>query len=86
MTDLPIPARQFFKDFSFDLDSFLVKRTGITLDGLTNKDEEGHHVAFLYGCDIQVGDVIVSGSKHYVVNRIEVDGFNGQPDMAKAYY
>jgi hypothetical protein len=86
MADLPISSKQHFKNFSFDLSTCLIKRTEIEIDGLFDKDEEGEHIAFIYGCDIKIGDVIEYGNKSFIINNVQIDNYEGEPNMLKAYY
>ena len=86
MAQLPLPAEQIFKDFAFDLISCAVKRNGAVLEGLLNNDEEGRYIAFLHGCDILIGDVIVSENKRYLIEDVQTYSYNGAPSMVRAYY
>lgn len=84
--ELPISAKQFFCDFSSDIISFEVMRTGEWSDGLHNEDECGKYIAFLHGCNIRVGDVVASDNKRYVISNIQIETYNGKPEMLKAFY
>ncbi len=89
MASLPVPAKTFFNDFVFDLLNYGIERNSIiiaTLQGLANKDEDGKHIAFLLPCDVQVGDVLINGSRRFAVKNIEFDLYNGRPELLKAYY
>lgn len=90
MGSLPVPAKTFFADFSFDLLTYTVNRDSevvATVEGLSNSDEDGRHIAFLIGADIEVGDVLISSTgERFVVKRIGYDTYNGKPELIKAYY
>lgn len=88
----PVSAKQFFDDFSFDLETFSVKRNGSvvgTFEGLFNEDEFGEHIAFFADADIVPGDVIDSSDFSYVINEVLFDEYEenpGIPDLLKAYF
>ncbi|WP_338754240.1 hypothetical protein [Bacillus sp. FJAT-52991] len=90
MASLPIPAKIYFNDFSFDLVTYSIKRNSEVIasaQGLSNKDEDGTHIGFLIDTDIKVGDVLISPyNESFVVSRIGYDTYNGNPEMIKAYY
>lgn len=90
MASLPIPAKIYFNDFSFDLVTYSVKRNSeivASIQGLANKDEDGKHIGFLIGSDIKTGDVLTSSDNEYfIVTRISYDTYNGNREMIKAYY
>lgn len=89
MATLPIPAKMFFDDFSFDLVTYQIERNSkavTSTKGLANKDEHGKHIYFLIGTDVQIGDTLRSNNESFVVGRIDYDTYNGTPEMIKAYY
>lgn len=89
MASLPVSAKTYFKDFAFDLVNYDIERNSniiATLQGLANKDEGGKHIAFLLPCDIQIGDVLMHENLRLLVKNIEVDTFDGKPELLKAYY
>lgn len=86
---LPIPAKRFFDDFSFDLVDCDIKRNSKNVGrfkGLYNKDEGGQHIAFLIDADVKSGDVLTVSNNTFVVKCIEYDHYNGSPELLKAYY
>lgn len=86
---IPIPAEMYFNDFP-DKMSYSVMRDSKLIcvaDGLTNTDEDGRHIAFLYGIDVQSGDTLsTSYGDIYVVRTVSIDTYNGKPALTKAYY
>ena len=89
MSELPIPAKQYFNDFSFDLIEYEVKRKNEIIGsckGLTSGDEKGRHIAFLMDASILPGDVLITSNKTFVIHRIDYDHYNGSPELLKAYY
>lgn len=89
MSELPIPAKIFFADFSLSLFPCKISRMGKivgTLQGLTNEDEDGAHVAFLYPADIRRGDILYGDGENYIVKKIRIDTYKRQPELVKAYY
>lgn len=86
---LPIPAKMYFDDFSFDLINYSLIRNSQTitnLNGMIDSDEDGKHIKFLIGSDIKINDVLSSGNKSYIVSSIDFDTFNGNVEIIKAYY
>jgi len=86
---LPIPAKMYFDDFSFELLNYALIRNSQTisnLNGLIDSDEDGKHIKFLIGPDIAVNDVLSLGNKSYIVSSIEFDTFNGKLEIIKAYF
>lgn len=90
MAVLPVPAKIYFSDFSFELASYtLIRNSEIvaTIQGLANKDEDGKHIGFLIGPDIKIGDTLTStNDESYVVKKIGYDTYLGKTEMIKAYY
>lgn len=89
MASLPIPAKDFFRDFDFDLLDYKVLRASqrvAELKGMLNKDDDGQHIAFLLGFDILPGDILAHGPKTYTIKSVDFDTYNGNPEMIKAYY
>jgi hypothetical protein len=89
MGTLPIPVDMFFSDFAFDLTEYSVRRDGsimATYKGLTNSDESGQYIAFKMDCDIEFGDILIRGTRCFVVKMIDHDNYDGEPAMLKAYY
>jgi hypothetical protein len=86
---LPIPGEMYINDFP-DKASYTVLRNNTVMgnfEGLTNKDEDGNHVAFLYGADIQIGDILTADYvKPIQVKSTEIDTYEGNPAIIKAYY
>lgn len=86
---LPIPGEMYINDFP-DKICYSIYRNDTLLtktDGLTNSDEDGKHIAFLYGTDINAGDKIqTANGKSYIVKFIDTDDYNGKPAIIKAYY
>lgn len=71
MSTLPVPAKIYFNDFSFDLVEYTVKRNSSIVGsykGLSNKD------------------VLMCETKNYIVKAIDYDTYNGQPELIKAYF
>ena len=88
MSELPVPAKTVFSDFSFDLTDYKVERSGetiATLKGLANSDEGGNHISFLYGADVKPGDVLIS-DEDYIVKKVKTDTYHGNPELIKAYF
>ncbi|WP_288311737.1 hypothetical protein [uncultured Selenomonas sp.] len=88
MSILPIPAKQYFSDFSFDLVEYQVIRKGkpvATMKGLSNSSHGQQFVSFLCGADIQVGDMLQAGTAVAIVSRIDYDTYNGQKQLINAY-
>lgn len=86
MSELPVSAKTYFDDFSFSLISYKIKRSNSTLQGLPNDDEYGTHIAFLYGADIQIGDVLFGDGEEFYIKKVKTDTFQGNPELIKAYY
>lgn len=85
---LPVPAKQYFADFAFDLVDYQVIRKGkpvATMKGLSNSSHGQQFVSFLYGADIQVGDMLQARASVAVVSRIDYDTYNGQKQLINAY-
>jgi len=86
---IPIPGKMYLNDFP-DKITYTIVRNGEIIsksDGLTNDDENGNHIAFLYGTDIQTGDTISSDfSGKYQVKSTGIDTYRGNPEIIKAYY
>lgn len=86
---LPIPGEIYLNDFP-DKSAYSIYRSGnliASAEGLTNSDEDGNHIAFLYGTNIIAGDVIQSkNGKSYTVTFTDTDEYNGKPSIIKAYY
>lgn len=86
---LPIPGEIYLNDFPDKTHYSIYRNNGLvaTADGLTNTDEDGKHIAFLYGTNVAAGDNIRSSSgKSYDVKFIDTDDYNGKPSIIKAYY
>ena len=91
MSVLPVPAKQFFSDFSFDILVYSLLRNGSqisTLHGLINSDENGNYIGFLVSDepDIQVGDILIAENKQFQVLSIDYDCYQKNPEILKAYY
>jgi hypothetical protein len=89
MANLPVSGEIYFQDFSFDLLAYTLTREGkiiTVLKGLTNDDEDGRHIAFLIGTDLFPGDILEQNNKHYMVKSVDIDTFDGHPEIIKAYY
>lgn len=89
MSLLPIPAKMYFDDFSFELLEYSLIRNSETisnLNGLIDSDEDGKHIKFLIGPDIKINDVLSSGNKSYTISSISFDTFNGSAEIIKAYF
>ena len=86
---LPVPGEIYLNDFP-DKNRFSIYRAGSLVteaDGLTNSDEDGRHIAFLYGTDVSAGDSIrTRAGKEYQVKLTDTDTYNGTPSIVKAYY
>lgn len=86
---LPVPGEIYLNDFP-DKTRYFICRSGSPVteaDGLTNSDENGRHIAFLYGTDVAAGDTIRTGTgKEYQVKFTDIDEYNGSPSIVKAYY
>ena len=89
MGSLPIPGEMYINDFP-DKSLYTVIRENHTVgnyDGLPNEDEDGRHIAFLYGADIQNGDMLSAEYKRSItVVSTDIDTYNGKPSIIKAYY
>ena len=89
MSDLPIPAKQYFDDFAFDLEDYKIIRGGkglCTAKGLTNSEKGRPYVSFLVGLDLRVGDVLLHGKDCLSVLDLDTDSYNGEPQIIKAYF
>ena len=89
MAFLPVPASQYFSDFSFDLVEYKIIRGNESLGtarGLTNTDDRGQYVSFLIGIDLRVGDVLQDDSTCLEVIDLSFDSYNGEDQMVNAYY
>lgn len=86
---LPIPGEMYLNDFP-DKATYSIYRSGDLIakaEGLTNSDEDGNHIAFLYGTDVIAGDIIqAKNEKSYTVSFTDIDEYNGEPSIIKAYY
>lgn len=86
---LPVPGEVYLNDFP-DKTSYSIYRNNelvTKVNGLTNTDEDGRHIAFLYGTDVASGDNIRSNSgKSYDVKFVDTDDYCGKPSIIKAYY
>lgn len=86
---LPVPGEMYLNDFP-DKTRYSIYRAGSLVseaDGLTNSDEDGRHIAFLYGTDVAAKDTIKTKTgKEYQVKFTDTDEYNGTPSIVKAYY
>lgn len=86
---LPVPGEMYLNDFP-DKSVYSIYRSDNLItkaDGLTNSDEDGNHIAFLYGTDVIAGDTVqAKNGKSYVVKFTDTDDYNGEPSIIKAYY
>lgn len=86
---LPIPGEIYLNDFP-DKSTYSIYRSGnfiANAEGLTNSDEDGNHIAFLYGTNVIAGDIIqAQNGKSYIVRYTDTDEYNGEPSITKAYY
>ncbi len=86
---LPVPGEVYLNDFP-DKSVYSIYRANSLVaqaDGLTNSDEGGKHIAFLYGTDVAIGDTIqAKNGKSYVVCSTDTDDYEGKPSIIKAYY
>lgn len=86
---LPVPGEIYLDDFP-DKAPYAISRNGqhvSVYDGLTNTDDGGNHVAFLYGSDIQAGDFISSPDGFsFTVKSTGIDTYEGKPSIVKAHY
>jgi diaminopimelate decarboxylase len=89
MAVLPIPGKIYINDFP-DKALYVIKRNSVVIgefQGLINTDENGNHVAFLYGTTVQSGDIITADYFTPVtVVSTDIDTYNGKPEIIKAYY
>lgn len=88
MSVLPVPADQYFDDFAFDLEDYQIIRKGeiiATVKGLSNSSYGQQFVSFLFGVDIQPGDMLESNSCSSYVSRIEHDTYNGEKQLTNAF-
>lgn len=86
---LPIPGEIYINDFPDKTCYYIYRNNNLisTADGLTNRDEDGKHIAFIYGIDIISGDVIkTENGKSYIVKFTDTDEYMGKPSIIKAYY
>ncbi|WP_113673724.1 hypothetical protein [Vallitalea guaymasensis] len=89
MAFLPIPAKDYFNDFSIAIEDYEIIRNSVSVEsyqGIFNDDEFGEHIAFLMGATIEIGDVLVTPTKSYIVKSIDYDSYNGKPELIKAYF
>lgn len=89
MASLPIPAKIYFSDFSFDLIDYEVNRNLNEIGnfkGLKSKDENGRYIGFLIDADIQINDVLKAMNETFIIRNVSYDHYNGIPEMIKAYY
>lgn len=86
---LPIPGKIYLNDFP-DKSTYSIYRANNLItkaDGLTNTDESGNHIAFLYGTDVIAGDTIqAKNGISYLVKFTDIDDYNGKHSIIKAYY
>lgn len=86
---LPVPGKVYLNDFP-DKSVYSIYRSDSLVaraEGLTNSDEDGKHIAFLYGTDVISGDVIqAKNGKTFTVNFTDIDEYNGKPSIIKAYF
>ena len=89
MGSLPSPGEMYLNDFP-DKSTYSIYRSGSFIakaEGLINSDEDGNHIAFLYGTDVIVGDMLqAKNGKSYAVSFTDIDEYNGKPSIIKAYY
>ncbi len=88
MASLPVSGEQYFQDFAFDVLEYALERNGIVISsvrGLTNSDRGRAYIHIPLGTDIRPGDVLVSGSSRFNVRSVEVDTYNGEPSLLKAF-
>ncbi len=90
---LPIPAAMFFKDFASEVLEYNIFNNNnlvATYRGLSNTDEEGDYIGFLFieQPKISVGNTIctIDGLEKFQVYKISYDRYNGNPELLKAYY
>jgi len=85
---LPVPAKQYFSDFAFDLVDYAIVRKGkqvATVKGLSNSDHGQQFVSFLYGIDVRIGDRLQTDNSAAFVSRVDYDTYNGQKQLINAY-
>ncbi len=88
MSELPVSAEQYFADFSFDLADYRIIRKGkyvATVKGLDNSSHGQQFVSFLYGADIQIGDMLQTGTTILFVARLDYDTYNGKKQLINAF-
>ncbi len=86
---LPIPGEMYLNDFPDKSCYFIYRNNKLIVKsyGLTNSDEDGKHIAFLYGTNVVAGDTIQStNGKSYIVKFTDTDYYNENPAIIKAYY
>lgn len=90
MKELPVPANVYFSDFAFSLCKYSVIRSGKTIaniEGLTNSENGHSYISFLYGADIQVGDILCNEFGEAVsVCKLEINTYRGTPELVNAFY
>lgn len=86
---LPVPAKVFFFDFSFNLVEYQIKRNNQVVSvskGLKNKSHGKHYVSFLIDTDVKVGDILESDDETFFVSEILYDAYNGEKQIINAVY
>lgn len=90
MASLPIPAKMYFNDFSFDLVTYSIKRDSkiiASAQGLSNRGSSGPYISFLIDTDIEVNDVLITAyDENFIVTCVSYDTYNGEKELIKAYY
>ncbi len=89
MAYLPIPAKQYFDDFAFDLTDCTIVRDGVEVSkakGLSNKERGKKYMSFLIGVDIVPGDTLRFNGEAHSVQRIDYDSYNGENQLIKAFF
>ena len=86
---LPVSGQDYISDAP-DKSIYSIYRSNtlvVEVEGIWNNDEDGKHLAFLYGTDVIAGDTILAkNGKSYIVKFTDTDEFDNEPQIIKAYY
>ncbi len=89
MSELPVPAEIIFRDFAFDLTPFKIERDSETIGtakGLKNSENGKDYVSFLFGTDVQKGDILKSEEETFYVTKTLTDTYSGEKQLINAFY
>lgn len=83
-----IPVDILFEDWKDSLlECTIIKENGTELkaEGMPNNEDGKDYIMFKYGVDVSQGDVIINEDGNFVVNKIKVNKYGGEPNSVDAF-